>query len=79
MPQVYIPETLLKEIEKALPETSSADNFIIQAVREKLTSLEHKKEFYKLSARAQTVMQEKGLSETDILKDFDSFRKNLNG
>ena len=79
MPQVYIPETLFKEIEKTLSEASSADNFVIQAVREKLTLLEHKQEFYRLSDRTQAAMRERGISETDVLTDFERFRNDLNG
>jgi hypothetical protein len=79
MPQVYIPDTLFKEIEKTLPKASSADEFVLQAVREKLTFAEHKQEFLRISDRAQAAMSEKGISETDVLADFDHFRKKLNG
>ncbi|MGD0517794.1 MAG: hypothetical protein ABSA26_09695 [Thermoguttaceae bacterium] len=79
MPQVYIPDPLFKEIEKALPETSSPNDFVLQAVREKLTFVEHKEEFRRLSELTRAAMLEKNLSETDILTDFDCFRKKLNG
>ncbi len=79
MPQVYIPDSLFKEIEKSLPKTTSADEFVLQAVREKLTFMERKDEFYRLSDRARLSMVEKGISETEILTEFDCFRDKLNG
>jgi len=79
MPQIFIPETLFKEIEKALPQSASADDFVLQAVRDKLTFVEHKQEFLQLSESTRAAMRDKGLSEADILTDFECFRNNLNG
>lgn len=79
MPHVDIPESLFREIEKVLPGPTSADEFVAQAIREKLSFEEGKREFYRLSDQTRSALQEKGLTETEILTDFDAFRRTLNG
>ena len=75
MPQIHIPDNIFQEIEKVLPATVSADEFVVQAVREKLTLEDRKKEFYRLSDRTRAAMTEKGLTESDILAELESVRE----
>ncbi|MBU4400220.1 MAG: hypothetical protein KKE86_12900 [Planctomycetes bacterium] len=46
MPQVNIPDALFQEVEKALPNAVSPDDFVVMAVREKLTSEGQKKRVF---------------------------------
>lgn len=75
MPEIHIPDNVFQEIEKILPAAVSADEFVVQAVREKLSSEDRKQEFYRLSDRTRAAMVEKGLTESDILAEFDLFRE----
>jgi hypothetical protein len=79
MPHVDIPESLFREIEKVLPGRTSAKEFVAQAIREKLSFEEGRREFYRLSDQTRSALQEKGLTETEILTDCDAFRRTLNG
>jgi len=45
MLQVTIPDDLLREIEQALPPSASAEEFVIDAVRQRLSWQEKKQEF----------------------------------
>jgi hypothetical protein len=74
MPQVNIPDSLFREVEKALPNAVSPDEFIVTAVREKLSFEGQKHEFYRLSDQARAAMTAKGLTESDILTNFPSCR-----
>jgi hypothetical protein len=75
MLQVTIPEDLLREIEQALPPSASAEEFVIDAVRQRLSWQEKKQEFYRLSDQTRRAMAEKGVSEAQILGEFESFRE----
>jgi|WetSurMetagenome_2_1015567.scaffolds.fasta_scaffold1706437_1 hypothetical protein len=79
MPQVHIPDTLFHRIEEFLPGTISADEFVVEAVREKLTLEDHKKEFFRLSGQTRAAMDEKGLTVSEILAEFQSVRKGSGG
>ncbi len=79
MPQINIPESLFREVERVLPNAVSPDEFVASAVREKLTSEEHKREFYRLSDQTRAAMAEKGLTESEILREFESTRRALDG
>jgi hypothetical protein len=79
MPQVNIPESLFREVEKVLPNAVSPDEFIATAVREKLTLEGQKSEFYRLSNQTRAAMTAKGLAESDILTEFESARRSCNG
>ena len=74
MPQVNIPESLFHEVERVLPSTVSPDEFILTAVREKLTFEERKHEFYRLSNQTRAAMAAKGLTESEVLKEFELAR-----
>ena len=75
MPQVHIPQSLFEQIEKVVPTTTSPDDFVVQAVREKLSWEGRKGEFYRLSDQTRAAMAAKGLTEADILADFDASRR----
>jgi hypothetical protein len=77
MAQIHIPESLLSAIERILPPSVSVEDFILQAVREKLAFEDQKREFYRLSDRIDLAMTEQGLSEADILRDFESHRSEI--
>jgi len=79
MPQIHIPETLFAEIEKMLPPSASAAEFVVQAVREKLSVEDRKREFYRISDQNRAAMTEKGISAAEILADFESVRGKLDG
>jgi hypothetical protein len=73
MPQVNIPESLFREVEKVLPNAASLDEFIATAVREKLTFEGQKREFYRLSNQTRAALAANGLT------DFESARQPQNG
>ena len=77
MAQITIADDLLTQIQRALPESASADGFIEEAVREKLAVQERRSEFYRLSEETRRRMDEKGVSESEILGDFEVFREGL--
>ena len=79
MPQIHIPETLFAEIEKAISPSASAEEFVVQAVREKLSFEDEKREFCRISDQNRLAMNEKGLSEAEILAEFESLRGKLDG
>lgn len=74
MPHVEIPQDLFQQIQLALPVSGSADQFVSQAVREKLASEQRREEFMKLVAKNREAMIERGLTEEEILADFDAWR-----
>ena len=75
MPQVYIPEALFEQLKKLLPPAASADDFIVEALREKLSLEGRGAEFYRISDAVRAAMVEKGWSEERVLADFESFRR----
>ena len=74
MVQIHIPEALWAEIEKTIPPSGSAEEFVVQAVREKLSFEDRKREFYHRSDQNRSAMSEKGISEAEVLSDFESAR-----
>jgi hypothetical protein len=79
MPQINIPDSLFREVEKALPNAVSPDEFIVMAVREKLSFEGQKSEFYRLSDQTRAAMTARGLTEADVLAEFESARHACNG
>jgi hypothetical protein len=77
--RVEIPDALAAEIEKRLSTPGSTQDFVLEAVREKLSWEDRRREFHRLSDKSRATMAAKGLSETDILKDFEDFRHRLSG
>jgi hypothetical protein len=79
MPQVNIPDSLFREVERVLPIATSPDEFIVTAVREKLSFVGQKSEFYGLSNQTRAAMAAKGLEESSVLAEFESTRRPCNG
>lgn len=79
MPQVFIPDAVFQEIQKALPSAISADEFILRAVQDKLSAEERKRRCMELADQTRAAMVKQGLTEEEILADFKQFRKTING
>jgi hypothetical protein len=79
MPQVQIPQSLFDQIESVVPATTSPQEFVVQAVRDKLSWEERKSEFYRLSDETRAAMEAKGLTEADVLADFEASRASPGG
>ena len=78
MVQIGIPEDVFEGIKKVAPDSVSPDAYVTEVLRAKLASEERKKEFYQLSDENRAAMVREGVSEEEILKDFESFRDALN-
>jgi hypothetical protein len=74
MPQINIPDSLFREVERALPNAVSLDEFVATAVREKLGFESRKNEFYRLSNQTRAAMTAKGLAESDVMRELESTR-----
>jgi hypothetical protein len=72
MPQVNIPQSLFEQIERVVPTTTSPDDFVVQAVWEKLSWEGRKGEFFRLSDETRAAMTAKGLTEADLLAEFSA-------
>jgi len=79
MPDIQIPQSLFEEIERVVPAATSPADFIVQAIRDKLSRQGRKSEFYRLSDETRVAMAAKGLTETEILVDFEASRTTSNG
>jgi hypothetical protein len=79
MHQVPIPDAVFREIQRVLPKSVTADEFVLEAIRERLSVEDRKNEFYGLSERTRRAMAEKGLMESDILAEFESTRQARSG
>jgi len=77
MPHVDIPQDLFQQIQQVLPASKSTDQFITQAVREKLASNERREEFLRLSDITRQAMLERGLTEEELLDDFEKQRRQV--
>jgi hypothetical protein len=75
MPQVEIPLDLFQQIQAALPTSGgSPDQFVSQAVQEKLDKHEQREEFLRLSDITRHALAARGVTEDEILADFDAWR-----
>jgi hypothetical protein len=77
--RVNIPDTLAAEIERLVPAPTSPEDFVLEAVREKLSWEDRRREFCRLSDETRAAMAAKRLTEADILRDFEDFRRRLSG
>lgn len=75
--RVDIPDRLASEIERLIPSPRSPEDFVLEAVREKLSWEDRRREFCRLSDETRAAMAAKGLTEADILRDFGDFRHRL--
>lgn len=74
MSHIQLPDTLIQQIEAAGLTGGAVDEFVQQAVREKLAADERRKEFFRLSDRMRAAMIEQGLTEEQLLAEFDALR-----
>ena len=77
MPQVDIPDLVFQQIEQLRPESQSAADFVLHAIQDRLAWEDRKREFYRLSVETRRLLSKQGISEADVLADFESFRKTL--
>ena len=76
---ISIADELLEQVEKARPGSVSAEEFVADAVRQKLAWQERKAEFYRLSDETRRMMDAKRITEVEILTEFEASRENLTG
>ena len=79
MLQIQLPDSLLHEIEAAGVAGSGVDAFVHQAIREKLAAAkltpdERRNRFFRLSDEMRAAMHEQGLTEEQLLSEFDARR-----
>ena len=74
MSHVDLPESLLQQIQAAGLTGGAIDEFVQQAVREKLRAEERRKEFVRLSDQMREAMLEEGLTEEQLLAEFEALR-----
>jgi hypothetical protein len=75
MSQIQLPDALIQQIEAAGITGCAVDEFVQQAVREKLQEEERRKEFHRLTAKIREAMLAKGFTEEEILADFEKHRR----
>ena len=74
MSSIQLPNTLVDQIAAAGVPIGSVAEFVEQAVREKLAAEERRKEFFRLSGQMRAAMEKKGLTEEQLLTEFDALR-----
>ena len=77
MAVITISDELLQRIEQSRPGSLSTAEFVADAVREKLARQERRAEFFRLSDETRRQMGNQGISEAEILGDFDACREAL--
>ncbi len=75
MPLIEIPGDLFQQIQANVPAGGSVDAFVREAVREKIHGDERRKEFHRLTEKIRHAMVAKGLTEEEILADFEAHRR----
>ncbi len=75
MSQIQLPDALLQQIEAAGVTGSAVDAFVQQAVREKRAAEERRNEFFRLSSKVREAMLAQGLTEDELLADFEKQRR----
>ena len=76
MAVITISDELLERVEQSRPNLSTAE-FVADAVREKLAWQERRAEFFRLSDETRRQLDNQGIGEAEILRDFDAFRESL--
>jgi hypothetical protein len=71
---IQLPDALVDQIAAAGVPRGAVDEFVAQAVREKLAADERRKEFFRLSDEIRAAMHEQGLTEEQLLAEFDTRR-----
>ncbi len=77
MAVITISDELLQRVEQSRPVSLSTAEFVADAVREKLASHERRADFFRLSDETRRQMDNQGISEAEILSDFDAVRESL--
>jgi hypothetical protein len=75
MCHVEIPDVLIEQIKPAGLPGVAVEEFVRQAVRDKLSAEERRKEFHRLASETHQMMVEKGLTEVEVLADFENQRR----
>ena len=76
MAVITISDELIQRVEQSWPSLSTVE-FVAEAVREKLAWQERRAEFFRLSDETRRQMDSRGVSEAEILGDFDAFRESV--
>lgn len=79
MAQIDIPPELFKEIDQTRPPTVSPAEYVTQAVREKLDKEHRAEEFLRLAAENREAMLARGLTEEQVIADFEAWRRERHG
>jgi hypothetical protein len=74
MPHVELPADLFQQIELSVPTGGTVDAFVREAVERKLADGRRREEFYRFSDKVRDTMHQLGLTEEQILAEFDSLR-----
>jgi hypothetical protein len=74
MLHVILPDTLIQQIEAAGVTGGAVDEFVQQAVREKLAADERRRRFFRLSDEIRAAMSEQDLTEEQLLAEYDMLR-----
>lgn len=76
---IALPDMLIPKISQAAKDEGfdKVDDFVAQTLEEKLRALEHKRKFFEVSDRVRAALEKKGISEEEILADFEKFRDKL--
>lgn len=79
MSHIQIPDALIHQIEAAGVTGSAVDEFVRQAVQEKLaiaslTTEQRRRRFFELSDEMRAAMHQRGLTEEELLAEFDARR-----
>jgi hypothetical protein len=74
MLHVILPDTLIQQIEAAGVTGGAVDEFVQQAVREKLAADEPRRRFFRLSDEIRAAMSEQDLTEEQLLAEYDMLR-----
>jgi len=75
MPQIEIPGDLFQQIQASVPAGGSVDAFVREAVRDKIHGDERRNVFHQLTEKIRQSMVSKGLTEDEILADFEAHRQ----
>lgn len=75
MPQVELPPDLFEKVEHSLPTGGSVDEFVRDAVEYRLAVQDRRAEFFRLSDLMREAMHKQGLTEEEILAEFDARRR----
>lgn len=75
MPQIDLPQDLFQQIDATRSPTVSTSEFVAVAVREKLEKERRAEEFLRLVEGNRQAMLAQGLTEEDVIADFEAWRR----